>query len=148
MHSPDDTAPCPDILCSEDLPNHPGIADQDFYPGRESWRERIILPEKAAGIPLTVLVAGGLGMLSTSLFVPMAFLVLVMPFTWRDTEGPAGVVLVVGVPVHLAALLAGCLVGGMRRDGAGAARLAVVSGTLGTAFFLAEVLCWWAVQRW
>jgi hypothetical protein len=147
MHSPDDPARCPDILCPEDLPNEPGIADQDFYPGRESWRERIILPEKAPGIPMTVLVAGGLGVLSASLFGLLALLFILMPFTCGATEGPAGVVFVVGAPVHLAALVAGWLVGGTRRDGAAAARLAVFSGALGTVFFTAVVALWLAAQR-
>jgi hypothetical protein len=142
MRSPDDPSRLPDILRPGDLPDDPGLSDQDFYPDRENWLERIILPARSPGIPMTVLVAFGMGVLSASLFGLLVLLFILMPFTCGATAGPARVVFIGGVPVHPAALAAGLLAGGGRRQGAAAARLAVVSGALGTVFYAAAFVFW------
>jgi hypothetical protein len=144
MRNPGDPSRRPNILRPEDLPKRPGIAEPAFNIDREDWRERNLLRGKLAGISLAVFLAFCLGALSASLFVALAILFLLIPFTCGATEGPAGLVFVCGMPVHPAALAAGLLGGGGRRHGAAAARLAVVSGALGTAFYTAVIMYWWA----
>jgi hypothetical protein len=147
MGTDDDSSRSPDILRSEDLPNDPDLSDHDFFPDRESWLDRIILPANSAGIPMSILVAFGLGMLSASHLGLLLVLFLQIPFTCGGNQGLDDVVFFSGVPVHPAALAAGLLAGGARRAGAPAARFAVLSGTLGTLLCgYCGVLLWGTAQ--
>jgi hypothetical protein len=147
VRSDDSSSHSPDIFRPEDLPEGPAFPDPDFLPDREGWLERIVLPGKTRGIPLTVLAAFGLGVLSASLLGLFVLLLVLLPFTCGGTEGLARFVFVCGVPVHPAALAAGLLAGGARRDGAAAARLAVLSGALGTLLYAAVGVLWYTAQR-
>lgn len=110
---------------------------------RSKWLDLIVLTEDGEKVPAHVLAAFALALLSVSLsWVPL-FCLPVAFCLWADVSQVTGYALLIGVPVHPAALIAGLVARGVRPDGPRAAWLAVLFGALGTVFFTVPGVLWW-----